>query len=73
MARNLKKSMANRQEQNSNNLKEMYYDKMLITQKKVDDLKKQISNGDTSEETQQRLIEAEKELEIVTIAYYESK
>lgn len=73
MAKDLKKAMANSYIQNSKNLKEMYYDKMLIAQKEVDDLKKQIANGDTSEETQQNLIVAENELERVTIAYYESE
>ncbi|MBN8047282.1 hypothetical protein J0A94_05530 [Paraclostridium bifermentans] len=73
MATKLEKGILNRKDRATTNLKDMYYTKMLKFQKEVDDLKKQIADGDISQETQQKLIEAEKELERVTVGYYESR
>lgn len=73
MATKAEKAILNRMNNTTNNLREDYYTKMLKAQTKVNDLKKQIADGDASEKTKQKLIEAEKELERVTVAYYESR
>ena len=73
MATKAEKDILDRMSNTTNNLREYYFTKMLKAQTEVNDLKKQIADGDVSEETQQKLIEAEKELDRVTVGYYESR
>ncbi|CEP43687.1 hypothetical protein [Paraclostridium sordellii] len=73
MATKAEKDILDRMSNTTNNLREYYFTKMLKAQTEVNDLKKQIADGDVSEETQQKLIEAEKELDRVIVGYYESR
>lgn len=73
MAKKYEKAILDRKTDNTANLRKYYYEQMLKCEKEINDLKKKIADGDASEETKQKLIDAEKELERVTVAYYESR
>lgn len=73
MATKYEKAILDRKTDTTNNLREYYYEQMLKYEKEINDLKKKIADGDASEETKQKLIEAEKELESATVGHYENR
>lgn len=73
MPKIFEKAILDKKTDTTNRLREYYYEQMLKYEKEVNDLKKQIADGDASEKTKQKLIVAEKELERVTVGYYESR
>lgn len=73
MATKYEKAILDRKTNTTNNLREDYFMKMVKYENEVNDLKKKIADGDTSEETKQKLKDAEDELVRVRVAYYESR
>lgn len=73
MRKNYNKSIYDKIQENTNNINNFYQKKMYIAQNEVTTLKIQIANGDTSDETKEKLLEAEKKLKMAELDYYESK
>lgn len=73
MATKYEKEILKRKTNTTNNLREDYFMKMVKCEKEINDLKKKIADGDASEETKQKLKDAEEELVRVRVAHYESR
>lgn len=73
MATKYEKAILDRRTNTTNNLREHYYEQMLKCEKEINDLKKKIADGDASEETKQKLKDAEEELVRVRVGHYENR